>query len=124
MPTLTALGQNGGANGVVDQLNGGSISWRASNGTTVIATTALDATDAFGPASAGVATMTGAPRTSAGAVAAGTVAMALFMTSGGAEVFRATVGTTGAEINLSSVVYALNETITLNSFTYTHPTGP
>lgn len=124
MVTLTALGQNGAADGVVNQLNGGKISWRASNGTTVIAETNLDATDAFGAAAAGVATMTGAPRVSAAAVAAGTVALALFMTSGGQEVFRATVGTSGAEINLTSVVYAIGETITLNGFTYTQPTGP
>lgn len=121
MPTLTALGQNGAADGVVNQLDGGTISWRASNGTTVIATTALDATNAFGAAAAGVATLTGQPRTSAAAVAAGTVALALFMNSGGQEIFRATVGTTASEINLSSVVYAIGETITLNTFTYTQP---
>lgn len=118
--TLTTAGRNYGADGVVDQLNNGTISWRASDGTTVLATTTLGA-NAFAAASGGSASLSGVPLTSAAAEAAGTVALALFMTSGSTEIFRCAVGTSGADINLTSVAVAVGETITISSLTYTQP---
>lgn len=118
--TLTTAGRNAAADGVVDLLNNGTISWRASDGTTVLATTTLPA-NAFGAAASGDALLQGTPLVSAAAVAAGNVGLALFMTSGSAELFRCVVGTSGQDINLTSVAIAIGETITLNSLTYRQP---
>jgi hypothetical protein len=118
--TLTTAGRNFAVDGVVDQLNNGKISWRASDGTTVLAETTLGA-NAFAAAASGAAALNGTPLVSDAATAAGTVALALFLTSGGAELFRCAVGTSGSDINLTSTAVAVGETITLNSLTYTQP---
>lgn len=78
------------------------------------------ANPAFGAASAGVAT---ANAIALGTVTvAGTIARCQFRNRNNAEQFRCSVGTSGQDINLSSVGVAVNDTITISSLTYTAPT--
>lgn len=121
--TLANPARNAAVTAVTTLLNAGRISWRAANGTSVLAITTLAAT-AFGAPTNGVANLAGVPLTSAAATAADTVALALFMqTDGTTEVLRCTVGLAAAspDITLTSTAVAVGETITLNSLTYTQP---
>lgn len=102
-----------------------TISWRTS-GDSVICASTLDATTPF-TASAGVATLNhsgsavsaGNPLVStANAGASATVAKAAFLTSS-TVIFTLTVGTSGADINLTSTTVAGGETITLTGLTIT-----
>lgn len=75
---------------------------------------------AFGNASNGSATMVSGAITATISLA-GTNVMAKFkvMDSADTEVFNGTVGTAGADINLTSVTFNQNDTLTINSITYT-----
>lgn len=84
---------------------------------TLIATLTTSAT-AFGTVSGGVITIAELPETIT-CVAAGTIGYARLATSGGTAMYDLDVGTSGAAINLSSLTYAINDTITLNSGTLT-----
>lgn len=115
--TLEANARNAACNGVVDLLDGGTIEFQTSAGA-VIATLALP-TPAFGAAASGTAAMNAVAAATAGA--SGTVAKAVFKTSAGAAVFTATVATTGADINLSSVAINAGDSVELTSYTHTQP---
>jgi hypothetical protein len=68
-----------------------------------------------------VATLLGVPL-SVAASGAGTAALANFCDSAGTIIVaNLTVGTTGANINLSSVAFGVGEAISINSGTLTHP---
>lgn len=74
---------------------------------------------AFGSASGGVAT---ASTIAQGTVTTGgTIALALFRNRANTEQFRCAVGTSGSDINLSSVTVSVNDTIDITSLTYTVP---
>lgn len=119
--THVTAARNAAADAVVDRLDLGSTD---ATGDLAFATSA-DAVlctcnfsnPAFGAASSGVAT---AATISQGTVATGgTIAKAFFRDRNNAEVFRCAVGTSGSDINLSSVTVAVNDTITISSLTYT-----
>jgi hypothetical protein len=121
--THVAATRNAIADAVVDRLDLGS-----TDATGDIAfTTAADAVlcinnlanPAFGAAASGVAT---ANAIANGTVTvAGTIARAQFRDRNNAEVFRCAVGTSGSDINLSSVAVNINDTISISSLTYTAP---
>jgi hypothetical protein len=76
---------------------------------------------AFGAAAAGVATMGVAPAVTDASATGGTTTKALFKDSNGTEVFRCTVSTVGADINLTNNVIVAGETVTVTSLTVTVP---
>ena len=121
--TLTAAARNAAADAVVDLLDGGTgdatgdIAFSTSAPATLCVCNLSN--PAFGAASAGVATA--AAISTGTATAAGTVALALFRNRANTEIFRCAVGTSGSDINLSSVSIAINDTISISSLTYTQP---
>lgn len=125
--TLTTAARNAACNAIVDLLDvgagaNGTVSLRLANGSTVVATLPLSE-PAFGAAASGVATMDASPTvedTNATGNAS-PVTLALFMDEDGVEVFRCSVGTSGADINLTNNVIAATETVQLTSFTLTVP---
>ena len=83
--------------------------------------TSIDFADpAFGPASAGSATMTAGAITGTISLA-GTNVMAKFRIedSDANEVMTGDVGLTGADINLTNTTFNQNDSVTINSITYT-----
>ena len=88
---------------------------------TVLATIALS-NPAAPTVTAGVLTFSGTPlSTSSGASATGTAAAARIRKSGAVDVITGlTVGTSGADINLSSVAIVSGETVTITSASITH----
>ena len=120
--TLTTAARNAACNAIVDLVDAGTgdstLVFYASNGSTEVATLTFAAT-AFGAANTGVATAdTIAPDTSA---TGGTTTIAKFLDGDGTEVLRCTVGTSGADINLSNNVIVAGETLTISALTVTVP---
>jgi hypothetical protein len=85
---------------------------------TLIATLTF-AKPSFGTASVGV--ITAAAIAAVSAVAAGTVGWARIADSDGNAIMDVDVGTSGATINLSSLAFAINDTVTVSSATLTMP---
>jgi hypothetical protein len=121
--TLTTTARNAAADAVVDLLDGGAgdatgdIAFSTSAPATLC--TCNLANPAFGSASAGAATANTIAQGTA--TAAGTVALALFRNRANTEIFRCAVGTSGSDINLSSVAIGIGDTIDVTSLTYTQP---
>lgn len=121
--TLTTAARNAAADAVVDLLDGGSgdSTGDIAFSTSAPATLCINnlAATAFGSASSGVAT---AGTIAQGTVTtAGTIALALFRNKSNTEIFRCAVGTSGSDINLSSVAVSVSDTIDVTSLTYTQP---
>lgn len=85
--------------------------------TTVLALI-LFANPAFGAASVGTATMSGAPKEDSNAAGGGTAAAFRARDRDNNEVFRGTVSTSGADMNLSSTLINAGDAVRINSFTY------
>lgn len=85
--------------------------------TTVLATINF-ANPAFGAASAGTATMAGAPKEDSNAAGGGTAAAFRVRDRDNNEVFRGTVSTSGADMNLSSTTINSGDAVRINAFTY------
>ena len=120
--THSATVRTGIADYVVDLIDAGSAAGKLKFYTANFAslmTTLTFSAPAFGPASSGSATMT------AGAITgtitlAGTNTMAKFRITDSNDVviIEGDVGTAGADINLTSVSFNQNDTVTINSLTY------
>lgn len=115
--TLETNARNAAANAVGALLNGGTLEFQTSGGVEV-ATLTFDAT-AFGAAASGVITANAI--TEDADVTGGTITQFVAKTSAAAAVFGGTVGTSGADINLTSTTLAAGETLSITSFTYTQP---
>jgi hypothetical protein len=102
---------------VFDVVNGGSLRFHTT-GHVAVATCPLAAT-AFGAPSSG--TITAGTITSDTNTVAGTIDHAHLFTSGGTEQCTFTVSTTGAEINLSGLVFSNGDTLAVSSLTITMP---
>jgi hypothetical protein len=113
-PTAT---RNGIADYIVDQLNSGTIEIQTS-GDVEVATLTFGVT-AFGAAAAGVATANAI--TSDSSATGGTAAKAQLKTSGATAIVNCAVGTSGSDINLSSVTIGAGDTVSISSLTYTAP---
>lgn len=113
-PTAT---RNGIADYVVDQLDGGTVEIQTS-GDVEVATLTFG-TPAFGAAASGVATANAI--TSDTSATGGTAAKAQLKTSGGTAIVNCAVGTSGSDINLSSVTIGAPDTVAISSLTYTAP---
>jgi hypothetical protein len=122
--TLTTAARNAACNAIVDLVDAGAgdstLVLYLANASTEVATLTF-ATTAFGNAATGVATAAAiASDTSAtGNAAAATIAK--FLDGDGTEVLRCTVGTSGADINLSNNVIATGETVAITALTVTVP---
>lgn len=121
MATLEAATRNAAANAVVDLIDAG-----ATAGTLVFetATDAAVATltfsdPAFGNATGGVATASAI--TSDTNATGGTAAQASFYDSNAVKVLEATVSTTGADINISSLSIGAGDMVSISSLTVTMP---
>lgn len=112
--THTTAVRNGLADYVVDQLNSGNLVIMTSADSEV-ATLPLSAT-AFGAAASGTATANSI--TDDSSATGGTAALFKMETSGATEIFRGTVSTAGADLNLSSVTIGAGDTVSVTSFTY------
>ena len=120
--TLVAAARNAACDAIVDLVDGGAgsngtIEWVRSDESTSVCSTDLSAT-AFGSAAAGVATLAGGSLDSDGATA-GTIAYAQFKDKAGTKIWTDSVGTSGENINLSSVTLANNDVVRLTSYTFT-----
>lgn len=103
-------------NAVVDALDSsGNLVFRTS-GNTEVATCPFSAT-AFGAASS--ATATANAITSDTSATGGTVAKFTAETSGATTIFTGAVGTSGSDINLSSLSVGSGDTVSVSSLTYT-----
>lgn len=108
------------ANLVVDRIDagsaGGKLKFYTASFATLICTITFD-DPAFDAAVDGAASMLGGPLTGT-CVAAGTAAVFRITDSDDTEVLTGSVGTSGADINLTSVSFAINDTITITAITY------
>lgn len=116
--THNTTARNGIANYIVDQLDAGTLIFYAADGSTEVATLAFG-TPAFGAASAGVAAANAI--TSDASATGGTTTIANLTTSGAAEIVECSVGTSGADINLTSNVVGAGDTVSVSSLSYTAP---
>ena len=119
--TLTTAARNAAANAVVDLLDAGAGAanlFIMTSGDVEVATLTFS-DPAFGNAATGVATASSiASDTSA---TGGTAALFKAVDSDDTEVFRGTVSTSGADLNLSSTTIGAGDTVAVSSFTYTQP---
>ena len=113
--THEAAVRNGLADYVVDQLNSGNLLFMTTAEAVEVATLALAVT-AFGAATGGTATA--GTITDDSSATGGTIATFKFETSGNVRIFGGLVGTSGSDINLSSLVIAATDTVSMSSFTY------
>jgi len=74
---------------------------------------------AFGAAASGVATASAISTGTAGA--SGTAAVGRVVDRDDATQWEFTVGTSGADLNLTNVTIATNDTVAISSFTFTQP---
>lgn len=88
---------------------------------TLLATFTLS-NPAFGSASSGVITLSGTPKTVA-AVASGSAGYFRIANGSGTSVLDGSVGTSGNQINLNSVVITSGVNVTITSGTITFPTS-
>lgn len=121
--TLGNTARSAAADAVVDLLDGGAGDATGDMTFTTAADAALCTCNmsnpAFGAASNGVATAAAISQGTVGT--AGTIARCQFRNRANTEIFRCNVGTSGSDINLSSVSVAVNDTISITSLTYTQP---
>jgi len=115
--THETAARNGIADYIVDQLDGGTLEIQTS-GDVEVATLTFG-TPAFGAAAAGVATANAI--TDDSSATGGTAAKAQLKTSGATAVVNCSVGTSGEDINLSSVSIGASDTVSISSLTYTAP---
>lgn len=121
--TLTTAARNAKANAAVDLLDSGSTDANGdlvimTSGDVEVATLALS-NPAFGAAATGVATANSiSDDTNA---TGGTAALHKMQDRDNTEVWRGTVGTSGADLNLSSTTIGAGDTVSVSSYTYTQP---
>lgn len=122
--TLTTAARNAACDAIVDLIDAGvaagTLELLLADATTEVATLTFS-DPAFGAAATGVATASAitSDTSATGNAAAATVAK--LKDSAGTEVLRCSVGTSGADINLSNNVIAAGETVAISSLTVTVP---
>lgn len=105
----------------VNQVDGGAGSYGTLRFLTSLDATLCDVTlpnPAFGDASGPSATLNGVPLTGS-VTASGTTSKFRFLDTDGTTVIEGTVGTSGADLNLSSVALGIGDSIQIDGITYT-----
>ncbi len=124
--TLSTAARNAAADAVVDLIDAGASAGTielksapsAVSGTSEVATLTFS-DPAFGAAANGTATASAI--TSDTDATGGTASDFTVFDSDSNPVFQGTVGTSGADLNLSSVGIGAGDTVSVSSFTYTQP---
>lgn len=119
--TLSTAARNAAANAVVDLVDAGSGAGKLvimTSGDVEVATLTFS-DPAFGNAVAGVCTA--AAITSDADATGGTAALFKVTDSDDNEIFRGTVGTSGADLNLNTVSITAGATVAVSALTYTQP---
>lgn len=123
MPILNTAARNAACNAVVDLIDAGAsagaLVFRTSGDSEVATLPFSD--PAFGNASTGVATASAI--TSDTSATGGTTDRATLEDSDANQYIEASVSTSGADINLSSVVIGAGDTVSMTSLTVTVPAG-
>ncbi len=120
MSTLSTAGRNAAVNAVTALINvsaPGKLQFQTS-GSVAVATLTFSSTS-FGAGSTGVATANAI--TSDTNAAGGTTTKAVLTDGASTVVLTATVGTSGSDINLSSVVIGAGDTVAVSALTLTMP---
>lgn len=125
---IGTAGRNAALDAFTALLNGGTVeiydgTQPAGPGTAIttqnkLVTLTLNAT-AFGASAAGVATANAI--TSGTAIATGTATWARWKSSGGTAHMDCSVGSSGCDLNLSTATINSGNTVSVSSFTLTHP---
>lgn len=121
--TLTTAARNAACNAIIDLIDAGSSDANGdlvirTSGDVEVATLAMS-NPAFGAAATGVATASAiSDDTNA---TGGTAAKFIFQDRDNTEVFSGSVGTSGEDLNLSSLVIGSGDTVSVSSFTATMP---
>jgi hypothetical protein len=127
MATLSSVARNAACDAVVDLVNAGTppgyISFHASGGTEAVhCHFGNDAFTAAGASTVGQAGLFGGTAISGTATATETVATARIRNAAGTNIISAiTCGTSGQEVNLSSLAIATNDTVTISTLTVSMP---
>ena len=127
--TLETIARNAACNAVVDLCDGGTgagaLEFKTSGGTSTkgngqVCDMAFN-NPAFGAAATGVATMATGTAVEDTNADGGTTTKAYWYDGDDAPILTCSVGTSGEDINLTSVIIAATETVTITSMTYTVP---
>jgi len=121
MAILETAARNAACNAIVDLIDAGSgagtLVFQTSGDVEVATLTFSD--PAFGNAASGVATASAI--TSDTSATGGTISQASFFDSDDNKILEATCGTSGADINLTSLTVVATETVSVSSLTVTVP---
>ena len=124
MTTLSTAARNAACNATVDLVDvgsgsHGSVSIRDADN--AVEFVVIDLPEpAFGSAVTGVATAQGTPFSGV-AAESGDMARYVVLDEDGNEVWRGTIGTTGADMIVDAVEIAVGQTLVINSWTHTVP---
>ena len=121
---LETATRNALADALDDYVNSGSAPELVfeTTGDVEVATIVLNATAAFGAASTGTITLADVPLSDTNSTGGTVAQFSIYINaSQTGKVLEGTVSTSGADINLTSLVIAATETVTLSSFTITVP---
>ena len=118
---MTVVLESNARNAAIDAVAGlldlGTIKFETS-GDVEVATCTFGAT-AFGAGAAGVATANAI--TDDSSATGGVIAQASFYTSGAAKVLECSVGTSGEDINITSLTIGVGDTVSITALTITQP---
>ena len=124
--TLTTAARDVMCDALVDDIDGGTTDTTGdlvlkTSGDVTVATLTWTATPAFGNSSTGVATMNTINDDTNAAGGDLTGGYHMFQDRDNAEVFRGSIGTSGADLNISSLNIGVGDTVSCSSYTVTVP---
>lgn len=124
--TLTTAGRDAMCDALVDLIDGGTTDTTGdlvlkTSADAEVATLSWAATPAFGASSTGVATMNTIQDDTSATGGDLTGGYHMFQDRNNAEIFRGSIGTSGADLNISSLNIGVGDTVSCSSYTVTVP---